>query len=302
MQHRVIVSLNGSGADSRVLHTAMTLARAFGAVLYVVDVHEGRKRPPGGGTSGPPAMQDAYFALSKAGGLPDDVDARIVVLDGESRELARLADRSTDLLVVARSAGGNDSPGVVGPIPQGCVARANCPVVLVPATVPEGVEHSADEPHAPPHPKSVPELSDPAGPPGLGADRERERGCRRRDPAGRAAADPRGIGPTPRPQADRRLAGAHRRRAPQLAAPHRPTRAWPRQWQRTGADVSNGRFRADPAEPVNGHRALPRWADTLAVGIVEIVVEPITPDGAGLDIVQEWGEQSFPASDPPANW
>jgi hypothetical protein len=31
-------------------------------------------------------MQDAYFALSKAGGLPDDVDLRIVLVGGETSD------------------------------------------------------------------------------------------------------------------------------------------------------------------------------------------------------------------------
>jgi hypothetical protein len=33
----------------------------------------------------------------------------------------------------------------------------------------------------------------------------------------------------------------------------------------------------------------------------ESVVEPVASD-EGFDIVHEWGIQSFPASDPPANW
>jgi hypothetical protein len=31
-------------------------------------------------------------------------------------------------------------------------------------------------------------------------------------------------------------------------------------------------------------------------------VEQIPPPVVGIDIVEEWGLQSFPASDPPANW
>jgi hypothetical protein len=37
---------------------------------------------------------------------------------------------------------------------------------------------------------------------------------------------------------------------------------------------------------------------------VLVLARPVTasPDGTGEDIVDEWGMQSFPASDPPANW
>jgi uncharacterized protein (UPF0210 family) len=39
------------------------------------------------------------------------------------------------------------------------------------------------------------------------------------------------------------------------------------------------------------------------VVIVDLSVSPPAERGTGrIDIVEEWGIQSFPASDPPANW
>ena len=52
---------------------------------------------------------------------------------------------------------------------------------------------------------------------------------------------------------------------------------------------------------LNGNRGQPRPATDLVHHEVEIVDDPVLPEG-GLDVVHEWGLQSFPASDPPANW
>ena len=45
-----------------------------------------------------------------------------------------------------------------------------------------------------------------------------------------------------------------------------------------------------------GRRARPR----LAAVVVRVGAGP--DPGPPTDIVDQWGEQSFPASDPPANW
>src|SRR4051812_32861172 len=74
---RVIVGVGGRGFHPRVVDTAVSLARGTGAVLYAVDVrddHTGDEY-----RAGPPAMQDAYHALSRASVPSDGLDVRIVV-------------------------------------------------------------------------------------------------------------------------------------------------------------------------------------------------------------------------------
>lgn len=66
--------------------------------------------------------------------------------------------------------------------------------------------------------------------------------------------------------------------------------------------MSEGRVRTDIGPPVNGHPVPPLLVSPVASRLVEIVVEPVGGDDVAPDIVQEWGEQSFPASDPPSNW
>ena len=59
--------------------------------------------------------------------------------------------------------------------------------------------------------------------------------------------------------------------------------------------------RVDPGMSLNDDRR-PSWpGPSLAGDRVEIAAAPLVSE-KGLDIVHEWGIQSFPASDPPANW
>lgn len=144
-QQRVIVSLSEPDVDFRVVGTAISIARALDAVLYAVDVQEIQNPSMPGVAGSTPRIQDAYFTLSKSGGLPDDVDVRIVVTEGEpGTELVRLADRHTDLLVVGRGSGGNERPSALGPVAQACAINADCAVVIVPPGVRPEVE-SAQE-------------------------------------------------------------------------------------------------------------------------------------------------------------
>jgi nucleotide-binding universal stress UspA family protein len=140
VKQRVIVSLSEPDVDSRVMRTAISIAQALDAVLYAVDVQAIPKpsTPSAGGAT--PRIQDAYFTLSKSGGLPDDVDVRIVLKEGEpGTELVRLANRRTDLLVVGRGSGRRDRASTLSPVALACVANADCGVVVVPPEFrPEG--------------------------------------------------------------------------------------------------------------------------------------------------------------------
>jgi hypothetical protein len=63
----------------------------------------------------------------------------------------------------------------------------------------------------------------------------------------------------------------------------------------------NKRTTAATAVAPNGRKV--RSALRTTVGHFSEPVRSGSPAVAGSsDIVQEWGEQSFPASDPPANW
>lgn len=63
------------------------------------------------------------------------------------------------------------------------------------------------------------------------------------------------------------------------------------------------------SDPVPGSdiRGFPKFLDELSctwprVDALATTMSPDAGDGSGWDIVEEWGLQSFPASDPPANW
>jgi hypothetical protein len=65
--------------------------------------------------------------------------------------------------------------------------------------------------------------------------------------------------------------------------------------------LHHGRTTSGLGRCVNGRHPVPQVIADLSHHVIELRVEPIVADSA-FDIVDEWGVQSFPASDPPANW
>lgn len=66
-----------------------------------------------------------------------------------------------------------------------------------------------------------------------------------------------------------------------------------------------------PRARTNGHASASPWVlaatthglcISVTIAAEAIAAEPDAAEDSVRDIVQEWGEHSFPASDPPANW
>jgi nucleotide-binding universal stress UspA family protein len=149
----VVVGLDGSPASAAALAWAADEARTHRAPLVVVHVLDPRGRTA---AYCPPteADRDADAALSRIRELIDRTESgpveRIFEIGVPALVLAQRARRAR-LLVLGQAAGHHLADGeeyrhgaVLGPIARACIARAECPVVVVPEPV-IGRTASADE-------------------------------------------------------------------------------------------------------------------------------------------------------------
>jgi len=142
---RVIAGVSGSLRGLPALRQAAAEARARDAVLVAVHAWV----PPGGDIAErrcpnpelrqlwrDAARQRLWGAFDAAfGGMPPGVDVEAAVVRGEARfVLAELADRDDDLLVIGAGRRGPLRRAWRARIPRYCVARATCPVLVVPPT------------------------------------------------------------------------------------------------------------------------------------------------------------------------
>ena len=144
-RRRVIVGVNGSVRSLQALRHAAAEARTRDAVLVAVhawvppggDLAERRCPDAGLRQLGREAARQRLWAAFDAafGGMPPGVDVDPVVARGEPRwVLVEIADRDNDLLVI-----GAGRRGVLRRLwhtrtSRYCIARAACPVLVVPPT------------------------------------------------------------------------------------------------------------------------------------------------------------------------
>jgi nucleotide-binding universal stress UspA family protein len=142
---RVIVGVSGSVRSVPALRQAAAEARTRDAVLVAVHTWI----PPGGDLADhhwpdaglrqiwkDTAWQRLRGAFDAAfGGMPPDVDAEPLVVRGEAHVvLVHLSARENNLLVIGAGRRGVFRRLWRARIPRYCVARATCPVLVVPPT------------------------------------------------------------------------------------------------------------------------------------------------------------------------
>jgi nucleotide-binding universal stress UspA family protein len=140
----VVVGLDGTPASAAALAWAATEARAYRAPLVVVHVLDPRGRTAAYSPS-TPADRDNDGALSRIKELIDRTETgpveQVFEIGVPALVLAQRA-HGARLLVLGHAAGHHLADGeefrpgpVLGPIARACIARAECPVVVVPEPV-----------------------------------------------------------------------------------------------------------------------------------------------------------------------
>ena len=140
---RVVVGVSGSAGSLPVVRRALELARSNEVPLLAVLAWV----PPGGdlaerrcpstvlrrvwADAARKRLLDAFGAA--CGGVPSDLDIRLVVIRGEPGVvLVDVASSATDILVIGAGQRGTLSRIWHGRVSRYCVAHARCPVLAVP--------------------------------------------------------------------------------------------------------------------------------------------------------------------------
>lgn len=137
---RVIIGVQDSIAGMQAIRRGVAEARYRQATVYAVratdDTIYGRYARPEEWRVDQ-ATGDAAFALDVVvralGGIPPDVEVRVVAVDGApGPALVEFADRDEDLLVVGDAQRAGIRRLGSGAVARHCIRRAGCPVLVVP--------------------------------------------------------------------------------------------------------------------------------------------------------------------------
>jgi nucleotide-binding universal stress UspA family protein len=137
---RVVVGVDRSLAGLRALRLAVAEARRRDAVLHAVRAWNFDPTWHAAPAEWSRELErEASETISRAfeesmGGMPDDLDIVEATASGPvAAALVRYAHRDDDVLVVGSSARGWLRRLLAGSVTRQCVARASCPVLVVPA-------------------------------------------------------------------------------------------------------------------------------------------------------------------------
>lgn len=138
----VVVGLDGSTGSDHALRWALAYARRHDALLRVVSASG--HAPDVGALAETTVSADARRhaeseqseQLARWGVTHDPVVESALVLHGDAADVLVSEARHAVLLVVGSRGHGRVREAMVGSVAQGCIHRARCPVVVLPAHVP----------------------------------------------------------------------------------------------------------------------------------------------------------------------